>query len=514
MKLKLTLFFIAAFLMFELGFAQWEIKNISTNSVNAPVEADGFLFNNTVTNSYFEAPKFSGKYCIYGSNLWMGGLDQNGNLHMAAQTYKQNGTDYWPAPLTSTGTTISPMTWSKVWHIKRSDIDNHIANYNTQGYQLPQELIEWPGSTYNGLNQILAPFTDVNNNGIYDPSYGDYPNVLGDDVLYIMYNDKYASHGETGALPIEAEIYSTIYAYNSTSNVNLDQTVFVRHRIRNRSQNNTYNNFFVGIWNDFNIGNTEDDLIGTDINRKMIYGYNADNYDSIYGNNPPAVGVKVLNHPLHNSMFYDNTGISTYDNKPTLATHYYNYLKSIWKDGSQLNFGSEGYQTSFGNTNYCFSGNTDTNFTENWEMLTPKDYRIIGSVGPFTLAPNAYITVDIAYIYAKGTSSNSLNELGISADVVQNFYNATINNISNSNFNNKIRIFPNPANDILYINFDETVVIKTNFEIFDVTGQLIKSYPLTLGETQKLDVAELDAGVYLITYQLNEKTFFQKFIKQ
>jgi hypothetical protein len=41
----------------------------------------------------------------------------------------------------------------------------------------------------------LLPFADVNNNGIYDPSYGDYPNVLGDEALYLMYNDKFAAHG-------------------------------------------------------------------------------------------------------------------------------------------------------------------------------------------------------------------------------------------------------------------------------------------------------------------------------
>jgi hypothetical protein len=58
---------------------------------------------------------------------------------------------------------------NKIWHVDRSAIDNHIANYNTQGYQMPQDLIDWPGSTYNGINQIFAPFVDFNNNGIYDP---------------------------------------------------------------------------------------------------------------------------------------------------------------------------------------------------------------------------------------------------------------------------------------------------------------------------------------------------------
>jgi hypothetical protein len=514
MKIKITTT-LFIFMLCAVGVnAQWEVQNIDANNINAPVEADGFLFHNNTTNASFEVPKLSGKYCIYASNLWMGGLDQNGILHLAAQTYKQNGTDFWPGPLTTNGSTLPPSTWNNIWHIDRASIDNHITNYNTQGYQMPQDIIDWPGRLSNGVNQIFAPFVDYNNNGTYDPSYGDYPNVLGDEALYLMYNDKYAAHGETGAIPIEAEVYSTVYAYNSTGSNLLDNTVFVRHRIRNRSQINTYNNFYVGIWNDFEIGYYADDLIGTDINRNMVYGYNASNVDSIYGNNPPAIGVKILNHNLHNSMFYDNTGVNFYGNNPNSSNHYYNYLRSLWKDDMPLNYGLEGYQTSLGSTNFCFSGNTDPNFTQSWDMTTPKDYRIIGAAGPFTIVPNGYITIDVAYIYAKGNNGNSLPELGIAADVVQNFYTATINSMEDNAKINDIQIYPNPAQDFIAITSHQLLKSNTIVSIYDITGKLILEEDALMNNKLILNVSTLNAGVYFVKLKSEDGLFTQKFIKK
>jgi hypothetical protein len=36
-------------LTFSNAIAQWEVQNIDANTINAPVEADGFLFHNNVT---------------------------------------------------------------------------------------------------------------------------------------------------------------------------------------------------------------------------------------------------------------------------------------------------------------------------------------------------------------------------------------------------------------------------------------------------------------------------------
>ena len=67
---------------------------------------------------------------------------------------------------------------------------------------------------------------------------------------------------------------------------------------------------------------------------------------------------------------------------------------------------------------------------------------------------------------------------------------------------NNPKIYPNPATDYLFVDVNE----KTNCQIIDVTGKIIKEYQLTKGTS--IDISELSSGTYLI--KIGEKT--QKFI--
>jgi hypothetical protein len=179
-----------------------------------------------------------------------------------------------------------------------------------------------------------------------------------------------------------------------------------------------------------------------------------------------------------------------------------------------LNYGLEGYQTSSGSTNFCFSGNTDPNFTQSWDMTTPKDYRIIGAAGPFTIVPNGYITIDVAYIYAKGNNGNSLPELGIAADVVQNFYTATINSMEDNAKINDIQIYPNPAQDFIAITSHQLLKSNTIVSIYDITGKLILEEDALMNNKLILNVSTLNAGVYFVKLKSEDGLFTQKFIKK
>ena len=53
----------------------------------------------TWSNGRYEIPKGSGKHSMFAGALWIGGYDDNGQLKVAGQTYRQSGTDYWPGPL-------------------------------------------------------------------------------------------------------------------------------------------------------------------------------------------------------------------------------------------------------------------------------------------------------------------------------------------------------------------------------------------------------------------------------
>ena len=73
---------------------------MSFNDVSAFIEQGGSMWQNRQTSvAAYEIPKGSGLYAIYAGALWMGGTDVNGQLKLAALTFR-SGNDFWPGPLT------------------------------------------------------------------------------------------------------------------------------------------------------------------------------------------------------------------------------------------------------------------------------------------------------------------------------------------------------------------------------------------------------------------------------
>ena len=73
------------------------------NNVKALIHSGGNLWQIDGQNfSQYEVPKGSGIMALFTSALWLGGVDVNGQLKIAAVRYR-NGNDYWTGPLTDGG---------------------------------------------------------------------------------------------------------------------------------------------------------------------------------------------------------------------------------------------------------------------------------------------------------------------------------------------------------------------------------------------------------------------------
>src|SRR5437660_1331362 len=78
---------------------------IDINNISARLLVHGDMFwDPGVGSAACEFPKGSGKNINFTSALWMSGYDAAGQLHVAAQTYRQDGNDYWPGPLDAADT--------------------------------------------------------------------------------------------------------------------------------------------------------------------------------------------------------------------------------------------------------------------------------------------------------------------------------------------------------------------------------------------------------------------------
>ncbi|MCK9421990.1 MAG: hypothetical protein M0Q38_05280 [Bacteroidales bacterium] len=316
-------------------------------------------------NAEYEIPKGSKKTSMFSTSLWIGGIDVNNNLKLAAYRYGQGPTtatahtknDFFPGPLTVDGTAaIDAETcakYDKLFPMTRAEVQEFLAWWTNKAaypnYVIPKSILDWPahGDRAKGEAFYLAPFFDLNGDGVYDPRQGDYPyydlaNVLcpknlkpgeliarakikngepsdtmgilvdqvlkGDQTLWSVYNDKGNYHSETTGDPIGMEIRAQYFAFATNDEIN--NMTFYSYEIINRSTYTLTGTYF-SQWVDPDLGWANDDWVGCDVNRGLGYCYNGTPIDGTgqtyaYGLHPPAVGVDFFQGPYMDPDTCDN----------------------------------------------------------------------------------------------------------------------------------------------------------------------------------------------------------------
>ena len=158
--------------------------DLDINNVRTKILAAGDLWWDLADNLY-EVPKNSGLNSIFCGAIWIGGVDAGGQLKIAAMTYRQGnfsqpGVDFWPGPINQQTVDVEPATCNKYdrhWKLNKEEVAEFIERRNTNGYNIPEAILNWPGNgdAANNEEHFLAPFFDEDNDGIYNPHAGDYP---------------------------------------------------------------------------------------------------------------------------------------------------------------------------------------------------------------------------------------------------------------------------------------------------------------------------------------------------
>jgi len=320
-------------------------KWLEINNVRTRINTGGDMWWDFEVAQY-EIPKGSKKMSMFSAALWIGGIDANGQLKMAALRYRQVGNDYWPGPLTIDGTaSVTPdvcSKYDKLHYITRAEVDDFLAWYDDKAsrpdYQIPSSILTYPahGDESKGQSYYLAPFFDNNvngePNGVYDPvNDGDYPyydltnelcgtktptaediyynktqtgnlvdQVLkGDATLWWVFNDKGNIHTESKGQPIGLEIRGQAFGFSTNDEIN--NMTFYSYEIINRSTYRLTQTYF-SQWVDTDLGFAKDDYVGCDVMRGLGYCYNGTAIDGsgqafAYGNQPPAIGVDFFQGP-------------------------------------------------------------------------------------------------------------------------------------------------------------------------------------------------------------------------
>ncbi len=418
---------------------------------------------------------------LFAGAVWLGGFDDAGNLKIAAQTYRnETHNDFWPGPLSSIGTTGSDTceNWDRFFVVKGVDIQNHIrafeeaeaAGVPMDCESIPRSLRSYPArgnpywSEYYDFdlpndNQGLGAYNDYNKDNIYNPCDGDYPAIevkdcptesnYPDEIVFWVYNDAGNSHTNTNGRPIRMEVQVQAFAYSTNDQIN-DMT-FYRFKLINRAVTAIDSTFF-GMWVDADLGCSEDDFIGSDTSRSLMYIYNQDELDgnsgcdcttgsTTYCDNVPILGIDYFRGPLapvrmidtfrldqlpldpddypniyetiemigDSLIVYDldhriELGMSSFTYHvrqgagswpgamwdPQTDIEFYRYLSGSWRDGTPYTFGGSGYNLGPGSVpiDYAFTG--DPTSQSDWSMCSAS----LGTMDPRTVQATGPFRLD------------------------------------------------------------------------------------------------------------------------
>ena len=325
------------------------LASMEFNNVRARIDATGGSMWQDRANSIaaYNIPKQNSENdplytALYAGALWIGGVDPQNQLKVAAVQFRQGGAnDFWPGPLTSDGaanvTAQTCEVFDQFFGISRPMVNEFVSwyadNSSNPGYQIPLAILNYPGkgNTVTKKQQSyyvaeeLAPFFDNDGDGFYDPTQGDYPKydligdidcrttrdprLFGDTTLWFVFNDKGNTHTESQGAPIGMEIRGQAFAFATNDEIN--NMTFYNYALINKSSF-TFTNTYFGQWVDADLGNAADDYVGCDASRGLGYAYNGDNYDEDangitgYGSTPPFIGVDFFEGPYMDNDSKDN----------------------------------------------------------------------------------------------------------------------------------------------------------------------------------------------------------------
>ncbi|MES2704291.1 MAG: hypothetical protein V4649_16740 [Bacteroidota bacterium] len=396
----------------------------------------------------YEVPKGSGRHSQFAASCWIGGFDRQGQLKVAAQTYRQDGNDYWPGALNNEGkiTADTCALWDKFWKIDRSLVKRFIQNYKN-GVDMAENpdfttIFTWPavgnrkvlasdGSSYLQLNagNTYAPFKDLNNNGIYEPAEGEYPEIVGDQYIWWVSNDAGNVKQQSLTASMGIEVQTSAFAYATQDFLN--NSTFCNYRVINRGSL-TIDSTYIAVWDDCDLGYYLDDYIGCDTARGLGIMYNGTNDDGAlggypsnsYGLNPPQVGLDFFQGPkrikkregglpdtveqlrMTNFTYYNND--ASIIGNPNNGIQIYYYMTGSIRNGQRFanDFQGAGVPSrGYGQgpiSNFVFTGDPGDN--SQWSECACNnatgDRRFIFSSGPFELTAGAVNDITFGCVWA------------------------------------------------------------------------------------------------------------------
>ncbi|MBX2818501.1 MAG: T9SS type A sorting domain-containing protein [Rhodothermaceae bacterium] len=515
---------------------------LEAGNIRAPIYNNGALFWNR-SNTLYEVPKGSGISAMFTSTFVLGGLI-NGSLRSASSTFGPY--EFWPGPLDSEGNPPDDCsTYDEIWEIRSDDF----ALYDQQGI-VSDNLLNWPW-------HLGAPVVDGDGNpNNYNLKDGDRPELLGDQLLWWIMNDRGSEHEWSKTQPIGLEVRASAFAFvHARSGGDI---TFYRYHLTNKNTA-PLTDAYAGMFLDPDLGNAADDHMGSDSLLHLGYTYNGDPLDENgYEDTPPAIGYTFLLTPeaqrdsidndydgqvdepgetagMHAAIPFEGGGGIQGD--PGDGAEMYTFLQGLWQNGDPMTVGGNGAHYSNKPTRYAYSGDPITQpfWTERQPYSDsslganpPGDKRFLVTSGPFTLLPGESTEILLALVWARG--SNYLDSVRKLKGIVGNMQ-ATPSEYLVSGYRPELltpppsfefplgfdQNFPNPFTWSTTIRYSLPKPMQVRLAVYDLLGREIEV--LAQGDHEagtyslEFDGSQLPPGIYYARIELDHYQFTRKLVR-
>ena len=297
----------------------FNINNVSTwiyNNGDSDIKPSG--------NSGFIYPKGSNKAAVFESGfVW--GATVDGEKRVGGSTYDSG---LLPGAIRGGVAEDPTAAHVRIYRVRRDWADEG-ASFSAEiadgegseaaiKAQYEADWNEWPATEG-------APFEDVDGDGSYDPTK-DIPGFVGaDQTIWYVANDYNEDVCKQlyGSKPMGVEVQATFWGYRAAGAVG--NIMFRKYKIINTSSSN-FDSMFVSMWSDPDLGDAGDDFSGCDTSLSMMFTYNGNAHDNVYGDNPPAIGFDFFQGPIVPSVgdtaIFNGQYKPDYKNLP-MSAHYF-----------------------------------------------------------------------------------------------------------------------------------------------------------------------------------------------
>jgi hypothetical protein len=362
-------------------------------------------------------------------------------------------------------------------------------------------------------------------------------------MLWWVMNDVAGEHTRSKTPPIQIEIQATAFAFEAPRSP-IGNTTFYRYKLLYKGST-AFRDAYVGLFIDPDLGNFMDDFAGSDTTLQLAYAYNGDNSDTAYGDDPPALGITLLQGPRVSSPVADSVrhhGMTAFlvppddggpGGWPLQPEQFLNYMQGRWKDGQPLTLGASGLDPSNPPISFHYPGDpvarafwSELNIDGNGLQNLPSDRQFFMFSGPFTMQPGDEQEVSFAIVWSRGKDHlDSVRQLKVDTARLQEdaaFFLTPhveygVSDVPLPTYSlGFAENYPNPFSVATTIRYSLPQPMQVRLAVYDVLGREVA---VLADQAQAAGIYAVDfeagglpAGVYLYRIELDHLRFSKTMI--